>query len=276
MNSLDKLEKSRGVVLFAFNTDKVDYVKIADESSRLIAKNLKLPITLITDEGAVPVFCYDRVIKVKSKDGNYRLDKDNSLIEWKNFDRYSAFYLSPYEETLLIDTDYLVLDDTLLKLFDQLYDYRLMYKMQTPAGISDEEMGPSSLPLVWATVVLFKKTKKSKLFFDLIHRIQKNYSYYKNLYRMRDTSYRNDHAFSIANIILNGYALDEHSSIPWPMLTIKDDVHQIEIKDPFLIIRTNHQATVILPQNLHIMDKNYLTTNNFREFVNKVSDDTDK
>ena len=176
MISCDKLEKSKGVVLFAFNTDNVNYVQIADLSSRLISKKLNLPVTLITDHSANPQFNYDKIIRVNSKEGNFRLDKDRSIIKWKNFDRCSAFYHSPYDETLLIDTDYLVLDDSLLKLFDQPFDYRLMHKMQTPDGISDEEMGPSSLPLVWATVVLFRKTKQSKLFFDLIYRIVHNYS----------------------------------------------------------------------------------------------------
>lgn len=274
MISYDKLEKSKGVVLFAFNTDNVNYVQIADLSSRLISKKLNLPVTLITDHSANPQFNYDKIIRVNSKEGNFRLDKDRSIIKWKNFDRCSAFYHSPYDETLLIDTDYLVLDDSLLKLFDQPFDYRLMHKMQTPDGISDEEMGPSSLPLVWATVVLFRKTKKSKLFFDLIYRIQQNYSYYKALYAMRDTNYRNDHAFSIANIILNGYSLDEHLSIPWPMLTIKDAVSSINFKDDFLVVRTDRNATVVTHQNLHIMDKEYLQSDQFKQFVSEICDDS--
>jgi hypothetical protein len=270
MSKSNELEKSKGVVLFAFNSEKVNYVKIADLTSKLINQNLKLPITLITDEESVPKFDYDRIITFTPKTGNYRKDKKNNLIEWRNFDRCSVFDLSPYDETLLLDTDYLVLDNSLLKLFDQPFDYRLMYKMQTPAGVSDEEMGPSSLPLIWATVVLFRKTHRTKLFFNLIKRIQQNYTYYKNLYSMRDTNYRNDHAFSIANIILNGYALDEHTSIPWPMLTVKEDVKSLSIENSLLIIKNHLTAIVTAKQDLHIMDKEYLLSEQFKNFVDKV------
>lgn len=270
MNKLNELEKSRGVVLFAFNSDSVNYTKIADTASKLIKKYLNLPITLITDNTANPEFEYDRIITVEVKDGNYRLDKKNNLIKWRNFDRCSVYDLSPYDETLLLDTDYLILDNSLLRLFEQPFDYRLQYQMQTPSGISNEEMGPSSLPLIWATVVLFRKTDRSRLFFNLVKRIQQNYNYYKILYNMRDKSYRNDHAFSIANIILNGYSLDQHTSIPWPMLTIKDDVKSLTIKNNLLIIRTHEKALVTAQQDLHIMDKEYLQTDQFRNFVKEL------
>jgi hypothetical protein len=270
MTKSNELEKSRGVLLFAFNSSTVDYVKIADVSSRLISKHLKLPITLITDTDAAPLYEYDSVIRVKSKSGNFRLDKKNNLVEWRNFDRCSAFDLSPYDETLLLDTDYLVLDNSLNKLFDQPFDYRLMYRMQTPEGISNEVMGPASLPLIWATVVLFRKTDRTRLFFNLIKRIQQNYNYYKILYSMRDNNYRNDHAFSIANIILNGYALDEHTSIPWPMVTIKEDVKSLNIENSLLIIKNYANAIVTAKQDLHIMDKDYLLSEQFINFVDKV------
>jgi len=270
MNKSNELEKSKGVVLFAFNSDTVDYVKIADTASKLIRNYLKLPITLITDNAATPKFEYDRVIKVDVKDGNYRLDKQNNLIKWRNFDRYSVYDLSPYDETLLLDTDYLVMDNSLLRLFEQPFDYRLQYRMQTPTGISEEEMGPASLPLIWATVVLFRKTPKSRLFFNLVKRIQQNYGYYKVLYNMRDQSYRNDHAFSIANIILNGYSIDKHTSIPWPMLTVKDDIKSLSIKNNLLVIRTHEQAIVTIQQDLHIMDKEYLQTDECKNFVKEL------
>lgn len=271
MNKLNVSEKSKGVVLFAFNSAQVDYVGLADLASRLIEKNLNLPITLITDNVSLPKFNYDNVIQVQAKGGNYRLDKNNNLIQWKNFDRCAVYDLSPYQETLLLDTDYLVMTDSLLKLFDQPFDYRLMYKMHTLLEISDEEMGPASLPLVWATVVLFRKTQKSELFFKLIRRIQNNYAYYKTLYNMHDSSYRNDHAFSIANIILNGYSLDQHTSIPWPMLTVKDEIKELQLENNLIVIRTTNRAIISPKQDMHVMDKDYLNSNSFSDFVNGVS-----
>jgi hypothetical protein len=275
MKNSKKSEKSRGVVVFAFNNRHVNYVSIADQTSRLISKNLGLPITLITDEYSTdPDFDYDEIIVVESKSGNTRRKKDGSGVqEWKNFDRYCVYDLSPYDETLLLDTDYLVLDQSLLKLFEQPFDYRLMYHMQTPKELNRDEMGPISLPMVWATVVLFRKTEISRMYFDLIGRIQRNYGYYRALYGIRDSNFRNDFAFSIANIVLNGHAVDPTISVPWPMTTIEPDIENIEIRNGFLVVRYDVRADVISRQNLHIMDKNYLTSDQFERLVDEVCDE---
>ena len=179
MQNLEKSEKSRGVVVFAFNTS-IDYVAIADQTSKLIKHNLQLPITLITDTTADPKFPYDKIVRI-NKDPtleNLRIDSDYNVKEWRNFGRYLAYELTPYDETILLDTDYLVLDNSLNTLFATDFDYRLMHHNKNAKGSDYEIMGPTSLPFVWATVVLFRKTAKSKIFFDLIGRIQRHYHYY--------------------------------------------------------------------------------------------------
>lgn len=269
MQNLNESVKSKGIVVFAFNSATVDYVALADQTSRLTHKTLGLPITLITDLEATPKFNYDKVIRLESKDGNTRTDLNGKTVEWRNFGRYIAYDLSPYDETILLDGDYLVLDDSLLKLFEQDFDYQLMHNNRSPAGPSYQLMGSYSLPFVWATVVLFRKTEKAKQYFDLISRIQTNYPYYMTLFNGNGT-YRNDYAFAIANIILNGYSVDEYKSIPWTMLTIEQKINRIDLQNKFLIVRQSQHADVIARQNLHIMDKNYLLSNEFVEFVDKV------
>ena len=182
MTNSKKLEKSKGVIVFAFNSSTVDYVKIADQSSRLIEKNLKLPITLVTDEDATPQFNYDSVIRVNSKSGNVRNATDDTLIEWKNFDRYLAYQLSPYDTTILLDCDYLVLDNSLLNLLDTNFDYKLMHNSHNTKDDMYQLMGTLGLPFVWATVVIFKKSKLSAQYFDLVGKIQRNYAYYSMLF----------------------------------------------------------------------------------------------
>ena len=269
MNS-NESAKSRGVLLFAFNSTRVDYVAIADQASRLIEHNLKLPITIVTDHNADLKFNYDQVIRTDSKTGNIRIGRNNVPYEWKNFDRYSAYKLSPYDETVLLDTDYLMLDQSILKLFDQITDYRLQYHMQTPKDLNKDSMSNNGLPMIWATVVLFKKSPVSEMFFNLIGRIQKNYTYYRTLFGARDTSYRNDFAFSMANIILNGYNSVPEKTIPWPMTTIDDTVDTIELKDDWIVVKYQDRADVIYRQNLHVMDKVYLASDRFVKLVDEV------
>jgi hypothetical protein len=256
-------------VLFAFNTD-VDYVTIADRASRLIQHNLNLPVTLITDPDSEPEFNYDHVIRITNDADNFRTNLDNQHTSWRNFGRYLAYELSPYAETLLVDTDYLILNDSILKLFATDFDYKLMHHNCTPAGASYELMGETGLPFVWATVVLFRKTERSRLFFDLIGRIQRNYNYYRMLYNVREGNYRNDYAFAIANNIISGYLLNEDQGIPWTMFTIDKKIDKIMLIDNFLQVYYNKTATVVPYQNIHVMDKAYLLSRDFEQVVEAI------
>jgi hypothetical protein len=270
MNS-SVLEKSKGVVLFAFNTGTTDYVTIADRASRLITHNLKLPITLITDVDSTPTFNYDQIVRIDNSVGNnFKTDLQGKQTEWRNFGRYLAYELSPYKETILLDTDYLVLDNSLLELFKINFDYQLMHHNYTPTGASYEMMGETSLPFVWATVVLFRKTERAKLFFNLVGRIQRNYRYYRDLYNVRERNYRNDYAFAIANCIISGYSLNEDRGIPWAMFTIDKKINRIMLTDSQMRIYHADSAVVVPYQNIHIMDKEYLLSRDFEQVVEAI------
>jgi hypothetical protein len=174
----------------------------------------------------------------------------------------------------LLDTDYLVLDDSLLKLFETDFDYKLMHHNVTDAGPSYERMGETSLPFVWATVVLFRKSERSRLFFNLIGRIQRNYQYYRQLYNVRERNYRNDYAFAIANIILSGYNTNEDQSIPWPMYTVDKKINKIMLTDTQVHVHYEETATVIPYQNIHVMDKDYLLSRDFEQVVEAICEPT--
>jgi len=271
MNLNDSV-KSRGVVLFAFNTG-VDYVEIADRVSRLIKHNLKLPITLITDLDSQPKFNYDSIIRIDNTSDNFR-NVDDKQITWRNFGRYLAYDLSPYTETILLDTDYLVLDDSLLKLFATDFDYKLMHHNRNLENCSYEVMGETSLPFVWATVVLFRKTERARLFFNFIGRIQRNYRYYRALYNIREGNFRNDYAFAIANCILNGYNLNVDQGIPWRMLTVDQQIDKIMLTNTQVQICHGEKATVVPYQCLHIIDKDYLQSRDFEQVVEAIVEPT--
>ena len=270
MQNLNELEKSRGVVVFAFRSETVDYVKIADQTSRLIRKNLNLPITLITDPNTAVNFNYDKIIEIKNTGSNFRTTQDNQLVEWRNFGRYLAYQLSPYDETLLLDTDYAVLDSSLNKVWDCDFDYKIVQESTLPEAIFQRRMGYLSHNWLWATVVFFRKTKKAKALFDLIGRVQRNYKYYKTLFNLNG-NYRNDFAFAIADIVVNGYTVDLTNYLPDTMLSIQKTIQSIEVKESKLIFRHDNTAVVTPWQNIHIMDKNFLTTKQFERFVDSAT-----
>ncbi len=273
MNSGASAE-SKGVVFFAHNTVDVDYVRIADLSARLVEQHLDLPITLVTDTESQPEHDYDHVVRVEYKGNNFRNDHISKEVkQWKNHGRYTAYEHSPYDNTLLIDTDYLVLDDGLLKLMELDYDYRVMENSNSSAETMPARMGQVSLPYLWATVVMFRKCPRSKMFFDLVGRIQRNWAYYRNLFMVDGTSYRNDYSFAMANIILNGYCSTSKNIIPWKMFTVVQEVVRMDtnLKDK-IIVRLNDLAITIPKHNVHIMDKNFLTSEAFEEFVEEILD----
>jgi len=273
MNSGASAE-SKGVVFFAHNTVDVDYVRIADLSARLVEQHLNLPITLVTDTESQPEHDYDHVVRVEYKGNNFRNDHISKEVkQWKNHGRYTAYEHSPYDNTLLIDTDYLVLDDGLLKLMELDYDYRVMENSNSSAETMPARMGQVSLPYLWATVVMFRKCPRSKMFFDLVGRIQRNWAYYRNLFMVDGTSYRNDYSFAMANIILNGYCSTSKNIIPWKMFTVVQEVVRMDtnLKDK-IIVRLNDLAITIPKHNVHIMDKNFLTSEAFEEFVEEILD----
>jgi hypothetical protein len=258
--------KSRGVVLFAFNTAAVDYVAIAEQSARLIHQTLNLPVTLITDQ-EISTDYIDQTVIIENDVNNVRKGYAN-LTAWRNGNRYQAYELSPYDETLLIDSDYLMLDQSLLKLFDVTQDYQIMGSNKFLKAVSPTLMSATSIPQVWATAVVFKRTLKSQQLFSLVGRIQRNYDYYRRLYNITATNFRNDFAFAIANNIINGYKQD--NLIPWAMLTAENSIVNIETTANGLIVREESQAYLIPRQNLHIIDKDYLTSPKFELFVDSL------
>jgi hypothetical protein len=264
MKNSNASAKSRGVVLFAFNTDSVNYIHIAEHASRLIRHTLNLPVTLITEAGVDSDY-FDQIVYTENNINNYRTGYAGGT-NWRNANRYSAYELSPYDETLLLDSDYLVLDDSLIKILDSTQDYSIITENQNMSQSMNSLMG--QINFIWATVVVFKRTDKSRLLFDLVRRIQHNYSYYRKLYNIQQRNFRNDYAFAIADNILNGYTLSK--GIPWSMLTLDNAISKIELQQNKLVIREDNTAQVIPRQNIHVIDKDYLQSTAYTEFVEQI------
>ena len=253
MTNLNASAKSKGVVLFAYDTPQVNYTKIANQAARLITHTLKLPVTIISEQF--------------STQNNYRLGYGNGQ-PWYNLDRYQAYNASPYDETILLDSDYLVLDTALLKILNTIDDYSIVTNNQSPIQSMNSRMGLMSLSQVWATAVIFKKTPKAESLFNLVGRVQRNYNYYRRLYNITQQNFRNDYAFAIADNIVNGY--DSSPGIPWTMVTLENVVEKIEVQNNRLIVREKDSAHVLPRQSLHVMDKDYLQSDEYDKFVDAI------
>lgn len=258
MKNSKKSEKSRGILAFAYNVDTIDYVAIAKTTLELASKKLGLPYTLISDQ------------ELQNSSHNMRYDIDTgSFIQWRNVGRHHAYELSPYEETLVIDVDYLILNDNLNKIFKTDWDYLLTRNSMALTTTWPKTMGKTSLPYVWATVFAFRKTNQAKLFFDLVGRIQRNYSYYRALFNIDDRNFRNDYAFAIADIVLTGYSLDKRS-IPENIITIDQPIDNINLVNGKIVVKDKNRSYVLPQTNLHVMSKAYLQSENCHNFVKQI------
>ena len=54
------------------------------------------------------------------------------------------------------------------------------------------------------------------------------------------------------------------------MLTIENPVKKIEIKNNMLVVREQDTAHVLAQQSLHIMDKDYLQSDDYIHFVDQI------
>ena len=124
---------SKGFLMFAHNNDEIDYLKLAVVNAMLIKKNCDIhDITVVTNQASydytVDALGIDVVnnaisnIIITEKDkrfktANQRIYKDTNHkttpLSFYNKDRADAYELSPYDETILIDADYLILSDAL-------------------------------------------------------------------------------------------------------------------------------------------------------------------
>jgi len=259
MSNYAKSVKSKGVVIFASNTAETDYVSIANQNARLVKHFMGLPTTVITP---------------KDSGSNRRFSTDTgNFVEWKNFGRHEAFEASPYDETILLDADYLVFDSSLSELFRCEFDY-LLFNKNRYVNISQQPstMGPYSLPYVWATAVLFRKTEQTRLLFELVAKVRRNYDYYRLLYNVQEGNFRNDYAFAIANLILNGNAINPHKFVPWPIHTFTGKIDSIEYSSNIVV--KSDRAYVLPKQNLHIMSKAWLNSPALEKLVDQCLDNS--
>ncbi len=249
-----KSEKSKGALIFASNTNETDYSMIAGRSARLIERHLGIPTT---------------VVEKKSQSTNQRYSTEHTrFVEWNNKGRFSAFDESPYDVTLLIDADYLVFDDRLSMVMNTVSDYAIMRNnIFLPSNVVGDRLGEYSFETSWATVVVFEKTEKARLLFDMVGRVQDHYSYYRSLYNISHTNYRNDYAFTIADRMLNGYCEDSRTQIPWIMTTLQGSINDIELQPNGMIVRFDETALVLPRQDVHVLGKKFLQSDRFGEIV---------
>jgi len=256
-----------GALVFAYNNENIDYVRMAAWSSDNIRRHLGIPVALVTDSEPSCPEKFDKIIITnRREDSSTRSFVDTGTVTWHNTNRMDAYSLSPWDRTLLLDADYVVAGTdlkTVLSTSQDVLVHRLAYDVTSQNDFSGlNYFGKYRMPMAWATVIMFRKCQYSKFLFESMSMIRDHWKHYKNIYHTGNSVYRNDHSLSIALGIINGHTL-EYPSIPWPLATVLPDHELTQIDtDHYRIDFTNNenrrQWIEIKHQDFHAMGKKHL------------------
>lgn len=245
---------SRGVVLYAVNNERINYIWLAVLAAKFVYKNMpNTKVSLITDQMSFDTETrfklndiFDQVIISNSEQSaftNTRVYRDTAYhsvaAKFKNENRVNAYELSPYDETLLIDVDYFICNNALSHVWGSDEDIMInkhatdLFHEQI-AG-NEKRINPLGIPMYWATVIYFRKSHAAETMFKLADVIKQNWDYFADLYGLPGNLFRNDYAFSIAVHMLNGF--DEIDTIipPLPLntiMTVKDADQLYKMNSP--------------------------------------------
>ena len=157
----------QGVLIFARNNAQIDYIKQAHFLAKRIKEYLNLPTSIVTDSIKYLHESYtdhktvfDQIIEVpftRATSSKSYYDGTNvyKQLEFKNDLRTSAYDLTPYDETLMLDSDYIVSNSLFKYCFTQDHDFLIYKDAHDLSGYRNDpqfvHISDTSVDFYWAT-----------------------------------------------------------------------------------------------------------------------------
>ena len=271
--------------MFAHNNSEIDYFRMAIVNALLVKKHLGVSVCVVTDKHSyqhnletIPQDLINKAIddlivvekdrEFKNKNIKVYRDTVNHQkdLSFYNLNRADAYDISPYDETILLDTDYVILGDTLNRCWGSKNSIMMNYTWQDinfERKFQLDRVAKDSISMYWATVVYFTKSDYAESFFTMCKHVRQNASYYKMLYRWPGRTFRNDYVFSIAAHLVNNLQQNNIPELPFTLYKTfdLDDVHQVRSDseiDMFLEKRDQSGEYILCnwkDLDLHVMNK---------------------
>jgi hypothetical protein len=277
---------TQGILIYAHNTRAVDYALLSVISAGLAKKHLSMPASLVTDDTTVSWMKQSQIFHLAEKvfeniivadrpitNNQRRLydGENSSTVPFVNVNRDTAWSLTPYDRTLLIDSDFLIFSDVLNKYWNTDCDLSIGESIndiysQDRMKYLDRHISDTGVKLYWATTVMFTKNQNTRLFFDTVNHVKENYRHYADVFRFDHRQFRNDIAFSVSKHILDGFVESDVGTLP-PILSALDRDILYGVNDQrltFLIdhrLDNNYCAAAISGVDIHIMNKQSIIRN---------------
>ena len=281
---------SRGFMMFAYNNEQLDYTQLAIVAAYAVKKYMPgMPVVLVTNQMSVDQ-CRERhgeeimraawddiVMTNPDYQQNIRLHHDGAYnsfnAQFTNTNKHDIYNLSPFNETILIDTDYLCGNDNLAKLFGGQHSvamYRDAINLRCEEPYTTERwLHYAGIRMWWSTVVYWRKSEEAQHFFNVWSSVKQHWEYYRYLYKFPGSLYRTDYAASIAAHLSDGWQDGGFiGRIPLPMRyqDQRDDVVKILGPNHWVMLSNlpeewKNVAVEIRGEDVHMMNKKSILRN---------------
>jgi hypothetical protein len=286
------MTETKGVVLFAYNTPEIDYIKLAVLAAKyakhamhgyevsLITNNSSWEYAKIQEYFGRAESTFDQIIFTDPQfEKNRRVHYDSPyhkfVSNFQNANKHEVINYTPYDRTLMIDIDYILQNNELEYAFDSDQSVILYHEAESLVGYDpappQQYLDELGIPMLWSTVIYFNRNDpEAQMFFDLWAHVAANYDFYQFLYAFPPEMYRTDFCVSIASHIMNGMRQGPViGDFPSKMINMsqRDDIVKINAVDDWIYIVNDmrehwkNSLTRITRENVHVMNKRSLERN---------------
>lgn len=200
---------NRGYICLVQNNSTTDYLRLA-YALALSIRNTQSEVkhlSIVTDEKDIPSKykeVFDNIIEIK----NDRATKS----DWKLHNIVDLYEYTPYNETVMLDSDMLFLDDV-SHWWNKLQERDLWFTTNIRTYMNEtsptntiyrEEFLKNNLPSVYNAFFYFKKSEEAENLFNETKLICENWDYFvsRYLYKRKPKHFSTDVAFGLAVKIL--------------------------------------------------------------------------
>lgn len=255
-----------GALIFAYNNEHIDYLALANWSAQNIRRHLGLPVAVITDQTVPGHYKFEQIVSAAATSEHRRVFQDTPApVTWYNTNRTDAYALSPWQQTLVLDADYVVASNqlnTVVNTEEDFVAHQTAYDVTGhPEFDENNYFGRNRMPMSWATVMMFRRSARAEMIFACMTMIKNNWQHYTALYGVNRSTYRNDYALSIAMNIMSGHT-QQYPAIPWSLATVSHEHELTQLgKDSYRVeynTQTGQRRYTTLAQDFHAMGKTHL------------------
>lgn len=261
LNSVNKEIADKGVVFLAFNNSEVDYQLLVEANAKSVKKFGNISITAITDQPWESKYVDHFIISSAGKPTRRR-DQILNTDRWLNQNRSLVYDQTPYQKTLLLDSDYFINTPHLLKTFDTDYDFLIgkdFRDVLTGSHCDSRYISNFSIEIVYATALYFKKSTLAKDIFQRVVIVRDNWDYYQTLYQFV-SKFRNDFAFAIAMHEANNGIVSQEmylphtiwNALPGSVISFKHDIPWIQDG-----VMTDAHSIDVAMTDIHLLNKKH-------------------